>query len=40
MKIMQNGKMLEEISSEPRIKNIHQTAQGDCKMYGKAKNWK
>lgn len=32
MKIMQNGKMLKEISSKSRTKNIHQTCQGDNKM--------
>ena len=32
MKIIQNRKMLKEISSKSRIKNIHPTCQGDYKM--------
>lgn len=32
MKIMQNGKMLKEVSSKSRTKNIHQTCQDDNKM--------
>lgn len=34
---MQNGKMIKEMSSKSRTKNIHRTGQGDCKTYGKAK---
>lgn len=33
MKIIQNGKLLKEISSKSRTKNICQIGQGDCKTY-------